>query len=62
MFVWTTEHDIAFQIVQQALMTTLILSLPNFKATFFIEIDASVVGVRDVLIQKGHPIVFLKGK
>lgn len=39
MFVWTTEHDIAFQIVQQALMTTLILSLPNFKATFFIEIQ-----------------------
>ena len=37
----------------------LVLSLPDFNTTFFTKADASVVGVGVVLMQKGHPLVFL---
>ncbi|GJR49320.1 integrase [Tanacetum coccineum] len=36
-----------------------ILQLPDFNKTFIIETDASGVGIRVVLQQKGHPIAFL---
>ena len=34
-------------------------AMPNFSKEFTIEIDASRVGIRVVLMQKGHPLAFI---
>jgi hypothetical protein len=59
LFVWTSDHVVAFRTLQTALSQSPVLALPDFAATFFIETDASVVGVGVVLMQKGHPLAFL---
>jgi hypothetical protein len=59
LFVWTSDHAVAFRTLQTALSQSPVLALPDFVATFFIEIDASVVGVGAVLIQKAIPSHFL---
>jgi hypothetical protein len=58
-FVWTPDHDIAFQTLKQALVTALVLALPDFSSPFTIETDASDLGIWAVLMQKGHPLTFL---
>jgi len=40
-------------------MSALVLRLPDFKQTFTIEIDASGGGIGAVLLQNGHPIVYI---
>jgi hypothetical protein len=58
-FVWTSEHDTAFQTLKNALTSAPVLCLPDFMSPFLIETDASDLGVGAVLMQKGHPIAFL---
>ena len=38
--------------------TTPILGLPTFSQDFFIEIEASGVGIEVILVQQGRPIAF----
>jgi hypothetical protein len=45
LFVWTNEHQQAFQALQQALCSAPILGIPNFSKPFAIEIDACQYGV-----------------
>ena len=40
----------------------LVLGLPDFKDTFVIETDASVVGIGAMLIQKGRPFSYFSCK
>jgi hypothetical protein len=45
LFVWTDEHQKAFEALQQALCSALVLGIPNFAKAFCIEIDACQSGV-----------------
>jgi hypothetical protein len=45
MFIWTSDNDVAFQTLKIALVTTLVLALPDFSLQFCIETDASDYGV-----------------
>lgn len=58
-FVWTPDHDVAFQTLKQALVTAPVLALPDFSTPFMIETDASDTGIGAVLMQRGHPLAFL---
>ena len=58
-FQWTAEADQAFKQLKQALLTTLVLALPDFTLPFIIEADASGVGIETVLMQQGHPLAFI---
>lgn len=59
LFVWTTDHTKAFQVLKQALTSAPILAMPDFTQQFCIETDASNMGVGVVLLQKGHPLAFI---
>eukprot|EP00267_Zea_mays_P041848 XP_020393779.1 uncharacterized protein LOC103628713 [Zea mays] len=59
LYIWTSDHACAFQTLKTALTQAPVLSLPNFTAPFFLETDASAVGVGAVLMQHGHPLAFL---
>lgn len=59
MFVWTSVHDHAFNVLKQSLCLAHVLKLPNFGHPFSVEIDAATTGVGAILIQDGHPIAFI---
>jgi hypothetical protein len=59
LFIWTSEHDIAFNTLKKALVSAPVLALPDFTTTFLVETGASALGVGAVLMQKGHPLAFL---
>jgi hypothetical protein len=50
-FTWTTTAAQAFQTLNMAMCTTLVMSLLDFKMTFFLECDASGKGIGVVLMQ-----------
>jgi hypothetical protein len=39
-FHWNEDHEVTFQTFKQALLSTLVLALPDFLKTFCIESDA----------------------
>jgi hypothetical protein len=51
MFVWTSDHDTAFETLKQLLAQAPVLAFPNFSKPFHIEADASEYGVVAVLMQ-----------
>ena len=44
-FVWTADHEQAFESLKIALTTTPVLALPNFAKPFVVETDASDIGM-----------------
>lgn len=58
-YVWTTDHDMAFTTVKQALSSAPVLALPDFSKQFCIETNACKNGVGAVLLQGGHPLAFI---
>jgi hypothetical protein len=59
MFIWISDHDVAFQTLKTALVTAPVLTLPDFSLQFCIETDASDYGVGVVLMQNNHPIAYI---
>jgi hypothetical protein len=58
-FVWTSEHETAFQSLKKDLVQAPVLVLLDFSKPFSIETDASDAGVGDVLMQDHHPIAYI---
>lgn len=59
LFIWTSEHEIAFSSLKTALSSAPVLALPDFSKTFCMETDACKNGVGAVLLQDGHPLAFI---
>ncbi|XP_042032533.1 uncharacterized protein LOC121779292 [Salvia splendens] len=52
----------AFEALKGAMTSTPVLRLPDFTKTFYVETDASDLGIGAVLIQGGHPIAYFSRK
>ena len=61
-FKWLNQAQTTFEKLKNAMVTTPILKLPDFKKGFVIETDASGAGIGVVLQQDGHPISFFSKK
>ena len=59
LYVWTQDHQNSFETLKKALITSSVLSLPNFTKAFTIESDASEKGIGAILQPDGHPIAFV---
>jgi hypothetical protein len=59
LFIWTTDHQKAFEALQQALCSAPVLAIPNFAKLFAIETDACQSSVGVVLLQEGHPLAYV---
>jgi hypothetical protein len=59
LFIWTPDHDLAFQQLKDALYQSPVLVLPNFALPFCIETDASDHGVGAVLMHDGYFLAYL---
>lgn len=59
LFVWTPDHESAFQALKTALVSAPVLALPDLSKEFAIQTDASAPGVGAVLLLDKHPIAFL---
>ena len=57
--IWDGDTQIAFETLKQAMTTSPVLALPNFREPFVIECDASTSRIGVVLMQKGHPIAYI---
>jgi hypothetical protein len=57
-FTWTPAAAQAFQTLNMAMCTTLVISLSDFTNTFVLECDASRKGIDVVLMQEGRPLAF----
>lgn len=58
-FLWTEAATSAFVALKEAMVTTPVLQLRNFKKQFVVETDACELGIREVLMQDQHPLAFL---
>ncbi|GKF38181.1 retrovirus-related pol polyprotein from transposon 17.6, partial [Tanacetum coccineum] len=58
-FQWNSQAQEAFKRLQQAMVQSLVLALPNFEEEFFIKTNASGIGLGAVLQQNKHPIAYL---
>lgn len=61
-FLWTSEAEQSFFKLKKLLLQAPVLALPDFGIFFEVECDACVVGIGDVLIQAGHPVVYFSEK
>jgi hypothetical protein len=59
LFMWTSETELAFQTLKNAIISAPVLALPDFTKTFVIETDASDKGIGAVLMQDGHRIAYV---
>lgn len=59
LFVWTPVHQGAFEALKSALVSTPVLSQPDFSKQFQLQTDACDAGVGAVLLQDGHPLAFV---
>ena len=57
-FVWTSEADIAFQRLKEAISCLPVLALLDFTKPFIVECDASGLGLGVVLMQDHRPIAY----
>lgn len=57
-FGWSEEANTAFESLKLALMSALILALPDLKKKFLVETDAFGFGLGAVLLQEGHPVAY----
>ena len=58
-FKWNEEAAKAFEVLKDAMVSPLVLALPDFLREFMIETDASGIGIGAVLMQGGHPLAFI---
>ncbi|VFR02721.1 unnamed protein product [Cuscuta campestris] len=61
-FRWNSDADSSFARLKQGMVTAPVLRLPDFAETFYLETDASDVGIGAVLLQRGHPLAFFSKK
>ncbi|CAO2172926.1 unnamed protein product, partial [Urochloa humidicola] len=59
LFVWTSDHQTAFDTLKTALISAPVLAAPDFSQQFCIETDACASGIGAVLLQKGHPLAYI---
>jgi hypothetical protein len=59
LYIWTLATATAFRVLQQALITALVLALSDFKHQFVIDTDACDVGIGAVLSKQGHPLAYI---
>jgi hypothetical protein len=59
LFIWTNHCEKAFQFLKQALISALVLAVPDFSKPFVVETDASDTGIGAVLQHDGHPIAYV---
>jgi hypothetical protein len=57
-FKWTPAYEASFQELKKQLTTALKLVLPDMEKPFSIYCDASSQGLRCVLMQDGHVVVY----
>lgn len=56
---WPPSAQEAFEKLKTAMSSTPVLGIPDFSRPFFVETDASDLGIGDVLLQDNHPIAYL---
>ena len=65
-FQWTSQAEIAFEALKQAILSPPVLALPNFSKASVMECNASGLGIGAVLMQDHRPLAFhsqaLKGR
>lgn len=57
-FQWSSEAQLAFETLKEAICTTSVMGLPDFSQPFVVETDAFGVGMGSILTQQHHPIAF----
>ncbi|KAL0444518.1 UNVERIFIED_CONTAM: RNA-directed DNA polymerase [Sesamum latifolium] len=55
---WTPQCQVAIYSLKRAMVTNLILALPDMLKPFMVDTDASDFGLGGVLMQDGHPVAF----
>ena len=58
-FEWIEHAKLAFQELKKAMISPLVLALPNYYQSFMIETDACNFGIGAILMQEGHLIAYI---